>query len=196
MEAPIGFIRLNDAVALLTSARTERDDAMKMLADACEAGKVVAAYRTITGADELDRSVWRSPAWRNYFDCGEIEMILPLLDYNGRPNLNGYTARCLREIFIRRDSLSALLAEIPVSVSDALHRPARGPKAEKLERVVDAMRLKLQERKISADALARQIEKDLAAEYGVSRDTARKARQRVLAGTVSKPSEKLSANDK
>src|SRR5260370_12496408 len=189
-------MRLNDAVALLTSARTERDDAMKMLAEACEAGKVVAVYRTITGADELDRSVWRSPAWRNYFDCGEIEMILPLLDNNRRPNLNGYTARCLREIFIRRDSLSALLAEIPVSVSDALHRPARGPKAEKLERVVDAMRLKLQERKTSPDALARQIEKDLAAEYGVSRDTARKARQRVLAGTVSKPSEKLPANDK
>jgi hypothetical protein len=115
MDAPIGFIRLNDAVALLTSARAERSDAIRMLAEACEAGKVIAAYRTITGADELDRSVWRSPSWSNYFDRGEIEMILPLLDSDGRPNLNGHTARCLREIFIRRDSLSTFLAEIPVS---------------------------------------------------------------------------------
>jgi hypothetical protein len=59
------------------------------------------------------------------------------------------------------------------------------------------MRSNLQERKITPEALAGKIEKNLAAEYGVSRDTARKARQKVLAGiSMSKPSAKLSANDK
>jgi hypothetical protein len=198
MAPPLGFVVINEAVAMLTAARPEQEDGAKLLAEACEAGKVIAAYRSVTGhAEDLERRVWQMPHWRNYFDTGVIELTLPLVDEHLRPVSDGRTARCPREIFIRRDSLAAFIAEIPVSASDVPHQPKRGPKAKTLERVVAAMRLHLREGKISGDGLRGQLEKDLAAEYGASRDTVRKARSEVLATVImSKPSKKLSSNDK
>jgi hypothetical protein len=112
MEPPIGFIRLTEAVDALGLRLAPDADVAKLIAEACESGRVTAAYRTITGADELDRSVWRSPAWRNYFASGTIDLDLPLLDERLRPHPAGFTARCTREIFVRRDSLTSFIADL------------------------------------------------------------------------------------
>jgi hypothetical protein len=87
------------------------DDVIRTIAEACEAGKLAAAYRSIAGADDLDPRVWRSPAWQNYFAIGTIDLELPLLDERSRPSKEGFTARCTREIFIRHTSLMSLFAE-------------------------------------------------------------------------------------
>lgn len=83
-----------------------------VIAEGCEGGRIAAAYRTITGVHELDLGVWRSPSWRRYFERGEIDLDLPLLDENWRPHKSGFTARCPCEIFVRRDSLDRLIASI------------------------------------------------------------------------------------
>jgi hypothetical protein len=138
MKAPIGFITLCEAVdavglavlgtswqyAIPFNLDADQDDGahervITMIAEGCESGHIAVAYRTITGADQLDPAVWRSPSWRNYFDTGTIEVVLPLLDDEGRPNKSGYTARCPREIFVRRNSLDrfieALVPEVTAS---------------------------------------------------------------------------------
>jgi hypothetical protein len=56
----------------------------------------------------------------------------------------------------------------------------RGPKPKKLEQVMEAMRTDIRQRRQTLAQLRDMREKDLAAEYGVSRDTARKARNAVL----------------
>ena len=134
MEPPIGFVLLGEAVSLLAAAKPDLADPAKAVAEACESGALIAAYRTITGVDELDRAVWRSPAWRNYFDFGTIDLVLPLLDDNGRPNRHGYTAVCTREIFVRRDSLQDLISSFdPVVPPAESFRPA--PEAAMLKEI-------------------------------------------------------------
>jgi hypothetical protein len=61
-------------------------------------------------------------------------------------------------------------------------KPARrrGPRAEKFERTVEAMRRDIQERRCSISELEAMLEKCLQAKYGVSRFTARRARDAVL----------------
>jgi hypothetical protein len=61
-------------------------------------------------------------------------------------------------------------------------RPARhrGPRPKKFEQARDAMRNDLQKGRLTAAGLETMLEKTLAADYGVSRDTARKARKAVL----------------
>ena len=136
MEPPIGFIRLRDAVyavgdkvfepgwcasawprtgdlpaPIVFGPKTER--VIRMVAERCEAAEIAAVYRSITGVDDLDRSVWRQPHWRRYFADGVIELDLPLVDGNLRPNNpNGHTARCAREIYLRRDDLDRLVATL------------------------------------------------------------------------------------
>ncbi|WP_407160156.1 hypothetical protein [Bradyrhizobium sp. STM 3557] len=113
MKPPIGFVSLAEAVDAFASRNPSmpREDIEIAIAEACEGGRLAAAYRSILGADELENKVWRSPAWRNYFATGTIDLDLPLLDERDQPSKEGFTARCTREIFIRRDSLMSLLAE-------------------------------------------------------------------------------------
>jgi hypothetical protein len=65
--------------------------------------------------------------------------------------------------------------------SDA-DRPARrrGPRPQKFERTKDAMRNDLQQKRHTVAQLENMLEKHLSANYGVSRDVARKARKAVL----------------
>lgn len=60
----------------------------------------------------------------------------------------------------------------------------RGPKPIKLEKTKEKMRRDIQEGRQTADALKNMFEKDLASSYGVSRDTARRARNAVLSEIV------------
>jgi hypothetical protein len=129
MEPPIGFVRLRDAIYAvgdkifgsewcLGQSAAERlfdpkpEHVISMIAEWCEAGEIAAVYRSITGVDHLDRSVWRRPHWRHYFSDGTIDLDLPLVDENLRPNPDGYTARCTREIYLRRDDLDRLIATL------------------------------------------------------------------------------------
>lgn len=131
MEVPIGFITLYEAVDAVGSAEfglkwehvVQLDKpisgaygkAITMIAEGCEDGRIAASYRSIMGVDELDRAVWRAGRWWTYFITGTIDLDLPLLDEKGRPNPYGHTARCTREIFIRRDSLNRFIAGLGVS---------------------------------------------------------------------------------
>ena len=56
-----------------------------LVAELCETGEIATAYRSLAGATDLDRDVWRLPCWQNYFDAGTINLDLPLLDANGQP---------------------------------------------------------------------------------------------------------------
>jgi hypothetical protein len=56
----------------------------------------------------------------------------------------------------------------------------RGRKAKKLDQVKETMREDVRLGRETPDGLRNMLEKDLAAKYGVSRDTARKARDAVL----------------
>jgi hypothetical protein len=162
-------------------------------------GKLAAAYRKWDGgAEKLDPDLWQRPHWRSYFESGTISLELPLIDARGAPIADGRTApNCEREIFIEESSLAHFLCEFQAAMvlppSAPSSRPKRGPKAGVRQRVADAMRADLLSGRKTAVQL-RQPEKTLAAEYGASRDTIRKARYEVLAvETVSKLS---SANDK
>jgi hypothetical protein len=134
VEAPIGFIHLQEAVRIVGQKMGGDADIERAIAEACEAGDIAAAYRSRTGgADELDRSVWRMPHWRNYFADGMIELILPLLDERDQPNVNGFTARCPREIFVRKDSLDRFIASIEPVSKPAAHSGGRPPEYECVE---------------------------------------------------------------
>jgi hypothetical protein len=66
----------------------------------------------------------------------------------------------------------------------ASDRPKRGPKPTKLKGVQEAMKRDIQTGKLTVDSLRAMREKQLAGPYGVSRDTARKARNAVLSEFV------------
>jgi len=68
-------------------------------------------------------------------------------------------------------------------VEAGLRRP-RGAKPKKLEQVKEAMRNDIGQGRRTPAELSSMQEKELAAEYGVSRDTARKARKAVLSEFV------------
>ena len=69
----------------------------------------------------------------------------------------------------------------------------RGPRPQKFERTRDAMRNDIQQKRYTAAQLENMLEKDLSATYGVSRDTARKARDAVL---LELKSRQIPTNDK
>ena len=71
-------------------------------------------------------------------------------------------------------------ATIPAKPSEGVAARPRGRRPEKLEKVAEAMRQGIQNGQRSVEDLDRMREKDLAATYGVSRDTARKAREKTL----------------
>jgi hypothetical protein len=124
-EPPIGYVRLSDAVDTvgrkLKGAQwhqaervvgpynrrltdpAEPDPAFEeviiAIAMRCEAGEIIAAYRTVDGGvKNLDRSVWQRPQWRNYFVAGMIELDLPLLG-------STQTTRHAREIYLRQQEV-------------------------------------------------------------------------------------------
>jgi hypothetical protein len=219
MEPPIGFVTLHDAVdgvghtvfgahwqyAVPRSGEADKEtDAhervITLVAEGCEAGAIEATYRKWDGGvDALDHSVWRLPHWRSFFARGTIDLDLPLLDASDRPNPSGHTARCTREIFVRRASLERFILELssdrlpahnladaspPGRGGMATRPPSRGPKAGVFLRVVEEMRRDLRNQSTTAARLTSEPEKALAAQYSASRDTVRKARNIVLSKLV------------
>ena len=71
------------------------------------------------------------------------------------------------------------VAASPTPARTQLARP-RGRKPKKLARVKEAMMEDIRRGRQSPNGLKNMLEKDLVASYGVSRDTARKARDAVL----------------
>lgn len=128
METPIGFVTLYEAVDTVGRAvlgtnwhhpprRDVHQRVITMIAEGCEAGEIAAGYRAWScGVDDLDRSAWRMPHWRNYFAKGMIELDLPLVDERGRPNSHGHTSRCTCEIFVRRNSLERFIATLETEI--------------------------------------------------------------------------------
>ena len=123
------------AIPLNPEADKDRDAHERvttMIAEGCEAGEIDAGYPTVFGTvDDLDRSEWRKPHWRNYFITGTIDLELPLLDEQGRPNRSGFTARCTREIFVRRDSLKQFMASL-APAADEDEKPLRRASKEEI----------------------------------------------------------------
>lgn len=217
METPIGYITLFEAVYAVGRAMfgpewryaipfapeielNVHEPIIKAIAEGCESDLINAAYRRWdTSAEVLDPAVWRRLNWRNHFMTGTIELELPLLDDRSLPISDGRTVRCTREIFVRSDSLQRFVSSLEPTTKTPIvlapPAPKRGPKANVLGRVKEAMRRDLADGAISADALGAESEKSLADRYGASRDTVRKARNG-LVETRSKLTQKSSANDK
>jgi hypothetical protein len=72
----------------------------------------------------------------------------------------------------------------------------RGAKPKKFERVREAMRSDIQQGRRSGAELGDMLEKELSASYGVSRDTARRARNAVLSALQELNSRQIPTNDK
>lgn len=137
IEPPIGYVRLYDAVdavgqkmkgsrwrpveriagpysVLSREQNPDFDEVITTIAKQFEAGKIATAYRTTTGSTEkLNRRAWQRPQWRSYFAAGTIELDLPLIDVNGRPNADGHTARCTHEILVRQKDLDRFIGTLP-----------------------------------------------------------------------------------
>lgn len=126
----------NADVAWLCEAISEPEieRVISLIAEGCERGEIGAAYRSITGVDDLERTVWRAPHWWTYFIGGTINLDLPLLE-GGRPAASGFTTRCTREIFIRKDDLARLVAklEAPTEPASREHRHRHHTDAELIE---------------------------------------------------------------
>jgi hypothetical protein len=152
MDAPNGFITLYEAVDAVGRAlfgvswqyaippnlqadkdRDAHERVITVIAEGCEAGKIDAGYRKWNGAsDNLDRSKWQLPHWRNYFATGTIDLELPLLDEKGNPVPDGRTAlRCTREIFVRKDSLKQFMATL-APAADAHEKTLRPASKEEI----------------------------------------------------------------
>jgi hypothetical protein len=166
MEAPVGFVGLRDAADMVGRkvsgaswrpiAEVDPNDiacklnavieqVITLIAERCERGEIAAAYRSVAGgADSLDRTAWQAPHWRNYFATGTIDLDLPLIDEKGRPNPNGYTARCAREIFLRRDDLEGSLDRqfgkpAPAPRKSPGRKPGSAPKMKLAQEAIEAL---------------------------------------------------------
>jgi hypothetical protein len=128
VEKPIGFVPLREAVDRVGKV-VGPNEAERTIAEACEAGRIAAAYRSLDGVDDLDRSVWRMPHWRNYFATGKIDLDLPAFDLSCRPHPHD-TARCPREVFVREDSLAQFIAELAPAAPAARERRTGGAPAK------------------------------------------------------------------
>jgi hypothetical protein len=78
------------------------------------------------------------------------------------------------------ESLSARAAVLQSKPFAGANKRNRGPRSHKRDAVEESMRKDIREGCLSPDSLRNMIEKQLAGRYGVSRDTARKARNNVL----------------
>jgi len=80
-----------------------------------------------------------------------------------------------------KDAHSVTASPIPAPAHMA--RP-RGRRPKKLGQVIEALSEDIRQGRLTEHALSNMLEKDLAASYGVSRDTARKARDAVLSAIL------------
>jgi hypothetical protein len=187
MKPPIGFISLQDAAAMLhrkisksnwhTIAECEAallvaelvahedpdiDRVFTMLAECCEVGEIATAYRSDNGgADDLDRSFWRLPDWRNYFITGMVDVDLPRyitqptvgICFTPAPGVGifaGYE-RCTREIFLRRKDVERFIATLKPADSEPVEAPApvksEGGRPTDRDRVIAEATRRIRERK-------------------------------------------------
>jgi hypothetical protein len=122
LPTPIGYMTLLEAIEAVGQKIANREDVVRRIAEACESGSIKAVYRSDTGgADDLDTRVWQMPQ-RRMFEIGMIELDLPLHDNNGRPHPQGFTAKCEREIFLRRDKLEHFVASLAIPIAKAKHQ--------------------------------------------------------------------------
>jgi hypothetical protein len=172
MEPPVGFVSLQDAAAMVwwkisrsnwhtlaeckaallvlletvdpAAEDSDIDRVLTMLAECCEAGEIATAYRSDTGgADDLDRSYWRLPDWRNYFITGMVDVGLPRITTSPPPGFGNYAAgtftvceKCTREIFARRRDVERFVATLKPADSEPVEAPApvaRSPKQAPFE---------------------------------------------------------------
>ena len=96
-------------------------------------------------------------------------------------NKNGYRPTTFWGIEEERLPISASL-----SAENGPSPRRRGPKPKKLDRVKRDMRRDIEDGELTAEGLQDMAEKNLESTYGVSRDTARKARRAVLSEIVNK----------
>jgi hypothetical protein len=163
-EPPIGYVRLRDAADTLgqklkgsrwrpieriegpynvlspRELNPDLDEIVTVIAEQCIAGEIAAIYRTVTGGIEsLAPDIWHQPHRRNYFVTGTIELVLPLVDVDGRPNADGHTAKCEREIFLKRDDLDHLVA----TLSKPNAKPSRRASKKQIRQIVSHYRREL-----------------------------------------------------
>jgi hypothetical protein len=129
LETPLGFVTLYEAVDAIgramfgpawtysvplgASDSDMHEPVIRAIAEGCESGRIEAAYRKWdTSAEVLDRVIWQRVNWRTHFITGTIDLELPLLDEKNRPVTDGRTARCTRELFVRRDGLETFVSAI------------------------------------------------------------------------------------
>jgi hypothetical protein len=140
LPTPIGFVRLLEAVDVVDQKMADREGAVRLIAEACERGQLKAAYRVDSGGvDDLDTRHWQMPQWR-MFEIGMIELDLPLHEGNGRPHPQGFTAKCEREVFVRRDSLDRLVEDLPPAGREKM-KGGRPPKYERAAVSAEVSRL-------------------------------------------------------
>jgi hypothetical protein len=165
---------------------------LELFQQACACGELTGAYRVGDSEnnllfDEVYLAVSRATARAFGWDIDRDELPLELaVEYTSTPR-----NQISLEFFIRRDDLTdymALLGTLPRSLRTVLQRwPApepgydaplhkRGPQSRKLEGVIARMRDDIENGKLTQPELATMLEKVMANRYGVSRDTARKAR--------------------
>jgi hypothetical protein len=120
------------AAELVAHEDPDIDRVLTMLAECCEAGEIATAYRSDTGgADDLDRSYWRLPDWRNYFITGMVDVDLPRTTNSPPPGWGNYAAgtfvvyeRCTREIYARRRDVERFVATLKSADSEPVEAPA------------------------------------------------------------------------
>jgi hypothetical protein len=139
------------------------------------------------------------PVRRNSQRSGEIDPVRTVIrttDLAALATERGERPRYLRHVLAGQKLKARERAGGPETVQEAiktnLGRRRRGPRATVRERVIRAMKADLNRGRFTVDELSDRLEKQLEADYGVSRDTARKARNAVLAelGAKSKLSTK------
>jgi hypothetical protein len=130
MNVPLGFVALREAADMVGQKvngadwrgldEVEKADVwldpqigavITMLAEACERGEIAATYEAPGPPEPLPRREWQSPYWRSFFTTGRVTLDLPLLGINGQPAGRG-TARCPRNVFVRRDDLECFVGKL------------------------------------------------------------------------------------
>lgn len=114
-----------EAVVLTGSLfNPQTEEVITIVAKACERGEITAVYRSIDGgAAGLNRDVWRRPHWQYYFAHGTIDDDLLFVDHNLRPNADGRTVRCTREIYLRQQDIDRLVKTLPTPQKNTAGAP-------------------------------------------------------------------------
>jgi hypothetical protein len=198
---------IDDPIKSLVSA-AESQQALEELPERCRSGAVRSEGRRCTYHDSMVKRpepVGKPLLWRSRGEGAPSDVTewirpqeWPDLEWelrdDGKVTGNLYLRSLRRRAWATvRFSRSDVMREWPSQVSSNDNRPPgktqlrqagnrRGRRPIKLEGVIQAMRLDL----LQGTDLQGMREKELAAKYGVSRDTARKARHAVLAEIVDK----------